>query len=238
MFTGIVEEVGSVLATGATTLDIAIPATWSDVKLGDSIAVDGACLTVVARGEDWLRVELMPETLRCTRFAALLMGEGRDQDERAVNLERSLPVGGRFGGHIVQGHVEAVVTVLSTREEGNSLVCEMALPVALRPYIVPKGFVALNGVSLTVVSCLEDRFSVALIPYTRTHTNLGRLRPGSLLNLESDILGRYLVQLVGHYAFSTQLRLPEAASDALDWVFPERNKAGEGEGEGAKRQEG
>ncbi|MBE3568130.1 MAG: riboflavin synthase [Thermogemmatispora sp.] len=237
MFTGIVEEVGTVLATDATTLEIAIPAAWPDVKEGDSIAVDGACLTVVARGEHWLRVEVMPETLRRTRFASLIAGERSGQDdERAVNLERSLPVGGRFGGHIVQGHVEAVVTVLSTREEGNSLVCEMTLPVALRPYIVPKGFVALNGVSLTVVSCQGDRFSVALIPYTRTHTNLGRLRPGSLLNLESDILGRYLVQLVGHYAVPSQLPGAKAASDPLDWAFPERNSMGEDGG--AKRQEG
>ncbi|WP_069806232.1 riboflavin synthase [Thermogemmatispora onikobensis] len=237
MFTGIVEEVGTVLATGATTLEIAIPATWSDVKLGDSIAVDGACLTVVARGEDWLRVELMPETLRRTRFAALLLGEGRDQDERAVNLERSLPVGGRFGGHIIQGHIEAVVTLLSVRPEGNSLLCGITLPAALRPYIIPKGFVALNGVSLTVVACQDDRFTVALIPYTQAHTNLGRLRPGSLLNLESDIVGRYLVQLLGRYPFAVQSE--PAAGDPLEWALSEEERTKGREGaEGAKRQEG
>ncbi|WP_052890412.1 riboflavin synthase [Thermogemmatispora carboxidivorans] len=237
MFTGIVEEVGTVLATSATTLEIAIPATWSDVKLGDSIAVDGACLTVVARGEDWLRVELMPETLRRTRFAPLLMGEGSDQDERAVNLERSLPVGGRFGGHIVQGHIEAVVPVLSVHPEGNSLLCAITLPAALRPFIIPKGFVALNGVSLTVVACQDDRFTVALIPYTRAHTNLGRLRPGSLLNLESDIVGRYLVQLLGHYPVALQSE--PAAGDPPTQAHSQEARAKEGKGAGgAKRQEG
>ncbi|MBX5449829.1 riboflavin synthase [Thermogemmatispora sp.] len=206
MFTGIVEAVGDIIAASATALEIVLPTNWPEVQVGDSIAVDGACLTVVARGEHWLRVELMPETLRRTRFATLIREERSGQDERAVNLERSLPVGGRFGGHIVQGHVEAVVPVLSTHEEGNSLVCEIALPAALRPYIVPKGFVALNGVSLTVVTCQDDRFSIALIPYTRFHTNLGRLRPGCLLNLESDIVGRYLVQLLGRYPFAEQSR--------------------------------
>ncbi|WP_376794922.1 riboflavin synthase [Thermogemmatispora sp.] len=231
MFTGIVEAVGTVLSTSATTMEIAIPGVWSDVRLGDSLAVDGACLTVVARGHDWLRVELMPETLRRTRFAALVAGESAGQGERVVNLERSLPVGGRFGGHLVQGHVEAVVPVLSTHEEGNSLVCEIALPAALRPFVVPKGFVALNGVSLTVVACQSDRFSVALIPYTRAHTNLGHLRPGSLLNLESDILGRYLVQLLDHYA------LPLVQTEAADQKQQEEER-GEAEGEGPKRQEG
>nr|BBH93241.1 riboflavin synthase subunit alpha [Thermogemmatispora argillosa] len=239
MFTGIVEAVGRIIAASATALEIAVPSDWTDVKVGDSIAVDGACLTVVVRGAHWLRVELMPETLRRTRFAALVEEKAHEPEERAVNLERSLPVGGRFGGHIVQGHVEAVVAVLSTREEGNSLICEIALPVALQPYIVPKGFVALNGVSLTVVTCQTDRFSVALIPYTRAHTNLGHLRPGRLLNLESDIIGRYLVQLLGRYAFADQNQpqpLPGARNPAAG--PPIQQEQGIAESEAPKRQEG
>ncbi|HEX3641880.1 MAG TPA: hypothetical protein VHV10_11365, partial [Ktedonobacteraceae bacterium] len=101
---------------------------------------------------------------------------------------------GRIGGHVVQGHVETCVTVLSIQEDGIGLSVEIELPVDLRPYIVSKGFVALNGVSLTVVEAKDDRFSIALIPYTREHTNLGQLQPGTKLNLETDILGRYIVQ--------------------------------------------
>jgi riboflavin synthase len=190
MFTGIVEEMGSVLACDERGLQIQAPSGLPDVVCGDSVAVDGACLTVVERGEDWFRVEIMPETLRRTRFAQQL------PRGTPVNLERSLAANGRFGGHLVQGHVEAAVAVLSIREDGNALHCEAALPAHLYAYVIPKGFVALNGVSLTVIERQDGRFSFALIPYTRTHTNLGQIRPGSLLNLESDIVGRYVVQLL------------------------------------------
>ena len=129
----------------------------------------------------------MPETLRCTNLGSLQLGA-------EVNLERSLAANGRIGGHVVQGHVEASVMVLSIQKDGIGLSVEIELPVHLRPYIVSKGFVALNGVSLTVVEVKDDWFSIALIPYTREHTNLGQLQPGTKLNLETDILGRYIVQ--------------------------------------------
>jgi riboflavin synthase len=111
-----------------------------------------------------------------------------------VNLERSLAANGRIGGHIVQGHIEACVTVLSIQEDGIGQLVEIELPADLHPYIVSKGFIALNGASLTVVEAKDDRFSIALIPYTREHTNLGQLEPGTKLNLETDILGRYITR--------------------------------------------
>jgi riboflavin synthase len=192
MFTGIVEEMGTVLTASERALLIEAPAGLPGVACGESVAVDGACLTVVERGKDWLRVEIMPETLRRTRFAACLARGGGF----SVNLERSLSASGRFGGHIVQGHVEAAVAVLRADKEGNALYCEAALPAPLRPCVVPKGFVALNGVSLTVIERQSDRFSFALIPYTRAHTNLGQITVGTLLNLETDIIGRYIVHLL------------------------------------------
>ncbi len=187
MFTGIVEEVGTLRQVEPTGLVIQAQLVLEGLEVKDSIAVDGTCLTITERGEDWFHVDTMLETLRRTRLGSLQPGD-------AVNLERSLPANGRIGGHLVQGHIEATASVLTIREDGMALYVEIALPEPLRPYIVSKGFIAVNGVSLTVVESLCDRFSVALIPYTQEHTNLGRLQPGTLLNLETDIIGRYVVQ--------------------------------------------
>lgn len=189
MFTGIVEEIGTLEQIEPTGLMIRAQRVLEGTGVKDSIAVDGTCLTVTERGEDWFRVEMMPETLRCTRLGSLQAGD-------IVNLERSLAANGRIGGHIVQGHVEASVPVLSLRKDGIAVNVEIALPEQLRSYVVSKGFIAINGVSLTVVESLHDRFSVALIPYTQEHTNLGRSQVGTLLNLETDILGRYVVQFL------------------------------------------
>jgi len=189
MFAGIVEELGTLERIEPTELVIRAQCVLEGSGVKDSIAVDGTCLTVTGRGEDWFRVEMIPETLRRTRLGSLQAGD-------IVNLERSLTANGRIGGHIVQGHVEASVPVLSLREDGIAQYVEIALPEQLRPYVVSKGFIAINGVSLTVVENLHDRFSVALIPYTQEHTNLGRSQVGTLLNLETDILGRYVVQFL------------------------------------------
>jgi riboflavin synthase len=185
MYSGIVEELGTIKHCSPTGLIIEANQVLEDLAVKDSIAVDGVCLTVTELGDTWFRVDTMPETLRCTDLGSLQLGA-------KVNLERSLAANGRIGGHIVQGHVEASVTVLSIQQDGSGLSVEIALPAHLRPYIVSKGFVTLNGVSLTVVEAKDDRFSIALIPYTREHTNLGQLRSGMQLNLETDILGRYI----------------------------------------------
>ncbi len=189
MFTGIIEEVGTLKQLEPRGMVIQANLVLEGVEIKDSIAVDGACLTVAERGEDWFRVDTVPETQRRTRFGSLLSGA-------SMNLERSLPVNGRIGGHIVQGHVEATASVLTIKKDGIGQYIEVELPGMLRPYVVSKGFIAVNGVSLTVVESLQDRFSVALIPYTQEHTNLGRLQVGTLLNLETDILGRYVVQFL------------------------------------------
>jgi riboflavin synthase len=187
MYSGIIEELGIVKHCSPTGFIIEAHQVLEDLAVKDSIAVDGVCLTVTKLGENWFHVDTMPETLRRTNLGSLQVGA-------KVNLERSLAANGRIGGHIVQGHIEAAVTVLSLQEDGIGLSVEIELPAHLRPYIVSKGFVALNGISLTVVESKEDLFSIALIPYTREHTNLGQIRPGTKLNLETDILGRYVAQ--------------------------------------------
>ena len=192
MYSGIVEEKGTVKQCEPTGLVIEAELVLQDLAVKESIAVDGACLTVTELGEGWFRVDIMPETLRHTSLGSLQPGS-------PVNLERSLPAHGRIGGHMVQGHIEAAVAVLAVKEDGIALAVEIELPAHLRPYVVPKGFVALNGASLTVVDAGEDRFSVALIPYTREHTNLGQVRPGTQLNLETDILGHYVEQFLRHF---------------------------------------
>ncbi len=187
MFTGIVEEVGTIKMLEPTGVVIQATAVLQDVAIKDSIAVDGTCLTVTELGENWFRVDTMPETQRRTRLGSLSIGA-------PVNLERSLAANARIGGHFVQGHIEAATEVISVAEDGIALYVRIALPAELRPYIVAKGFVALNGVSLTTIECTPDWFSIALIPYTREHTNLGQVHAGTLLNIETDILGKYVVQ--------------------------------------------
>jgi riboflavin synthase len=199
MYTGIIEEKGVVQTCSETGLVISARLVLADLAVKDSIAVDGICLTVIELGPDWFHVDTMPETLRRTTLGDLQPGS-------LVNLERSVPVQGRLGGHIVQGHIEASVSVLSIKEDGIGLDVEIELPSHLRPYVISKGFVALNGASLTVVEASEDRFSISLIPYTREQTNLGLIRPGTRLNLETDILGRYVVQLLNR---STDVRTSE-----------------------------
>ncbi len=195
MFSGIVEEQGIITSIEPTGLTIHARHVLEGSEIKDSIAIDGVCLTVTEYGNSWFHVDTMPETLRRTRLGQLAIGA-------PVNLERSLLATARIGGHMVQGHVEAAVPVLSVKEDGIALQVEIALPEHLRPYVVSKGYVALNGASLTVVSTTKEHFSIALIPYTREHTNLGIIEPGTLLNLETDILGRYVVQFLQERAIN------------------------------------
>jgi riboflavin synthase len=187
MFTGIIEETGVLLHIEPTGLVIQAELVLQDLSVKDSIAVDGICLTVTEQGESWFRVDTMPETLRRTRLSALRAGD-------SVNLERSLAANGRIGGHIVQGHVEATAQVLAMHPDGIGLDVEIERPEQLAQYIIPKGFITINGISLTVVDSLPDRFSISLIPYTREHTNLGQVQIGTIVNLETDIVGRYIMR--------------------------------------------
>jgi riboflavin synthase len=189
MFTGIVEEIGLLRACEPTGVVIEAQQIVDDIAIKDSVAVDGICLTVTELGTNWFRVDTIPETLRRTRLGSLQPGD-------PVNLERSLLANGRMGGHMVQGHIEACVSILTASADGIGLDVTLALPKQLKSYIIPKGFIALNGVSLTVVDVWDDRFSISLIPYTREHTNFGQALVGLQVNVETDIIGRYVAQFL------------------------------------------
>lgn len=189
MFTGIVEEVGMVLAHKPPRLVLGAQTVLSDLKVSDSIAVNGACLTVVDRDEKSFVVEISPETRRRTNLGLLRPGD-------RVNLERAVPAAGRLGGHLVQGHIEATARILSVEPDGEAVKVRFSVPPGLARYIVPKGFIAVDGVSLTVIDADKDGFSVMLIPFTRQHTALGAKGPGDLVNIETDIIGRYIERLL------------------------------------------
>jgi riboflavin synthase len=196
MFTGIVEEMGTVRSLGPTQerdgIDLVIRSVLArqNAMIGDSIAVNGVCLTVTALDDAGFTVGLSPETLRRTALGDLHEGD-------PVNLERSLPIHGRLGGHIVQGHVDGVATVAQVTEEDDALWMTFAAPVAILRYIVYKGYVAVNGVSLTVTAVDASSFSVQLIDHTRRHVDLGAMRPGTRVNVEVDVLGKYVEKLLG-----------------------------------------
>ena len=188
MFTGIVEEVGRAASAPNGELFIHAAAVLGGTKLGDSIAVNGACLTATRLEPDGFAVDLAPETLRRTNLGALTAGA-------AVNLERSLTFGGRVGGHLVQGHVDGVATIERITPEGNASMVRFQLPGKLARYVTEKGFIAIEGVSLTVVGAGDDWFSVTLIPFTGEHTNLGAKTAGDTVNIEVDILAKYVERL-------------------------------------------
>jgi riboflavin synthase len=189
MFTGIVEEVGAVDSLEGYCLRIRASQIMEGMKLGDSIAVNGACLTVVEHREDGFSVELSPETLRRTSFSTLEAGHG-------VNLERPLAVSDRLGGHIVQGHVDATGRITSSKPEGECVILRVSSPKRLMRYIVEKGFVAVDGISLTVVKKGTSSFTLSLIPYTLQNTNLREKTGGSRVNLEADIVAKYIESLL------------------------------------------
>lgn len=196
MFTGIVEEVGQVESLeprnqpdGTARLAIRADRVLDDVKLGDSISVNGACLTVVEMSNGCFSVDLAPETLRRTNLGTAAPAGG-------VNLERALAVTDRLGGHIVQGHVDARGRVTSIRPEGDCIIMGFRAPKALMPYIVQKGFVAVDGISLTVVKKGATSFTVSLIPYTLKNTILRERQKGDPVNLEVDILAKYVESLL------------------------------------------
>ena len=190
MFTGIVEETGSVRTIEPGRLTISAERVLSDLEVSHSICVNGACLTVVSQTAKEFSVDLSPETMRRTSLGGLRPGSG-------VNLERALAVGDRLGGHIVQGHVDGTARVMSRRVDGDSIIFRIRAPKRLMPYIVEKGFIAVDGISLTVVKRSTSSFTLAVIPYTLRNTNLGLLSVGYRVNLESDILAKYIKNLLG-----------------------------------------
>ncbi|MCH7842866.1 MAG: riboflavin synthase [Chloroflexi bacterium] len=189
MFTGIVEEVGVVAKISGNAMTVRASKVTGDLKLGDSIAVNGACLTAVSCGRSEFSVDLTPETMRRTSLGQLSVG-------RPVNLERALLASDRMGGHIVQGHVDGTGRVMSTKPEGDSIIFRIRVPKRLNRYIVEKGFVAVDGISLTVVKRGASSFTLAVIPYTLNNTNLASLSVGDRVNLEADILAKYIESLL------------------------------------------
>ena len=185
MFTGIIEEIGTVKVIRKNSLSVQASTVLGGTKIGDSIAVNGACLTVIFIDKVSFAVEIMPETRKLTNIGAMKVGD-------KVNLERAVSVQGRFGGHFVQGHIDATGKVDSMSPEGEAVIATISAPPDVLKYIVKKGFIAVNGVSLTVIDNNSQHFSVSLVTHTRKNTNLGMLKQGDTVNLEVDIIAKYI----------------------------------------------
>ena len=189
MFTGIVEEAGRVEFLNEGRLRIRAERVLEDLAQGDSVAVNGACLTAVSVNSKGFEVDLVPETLRRTNLGDLKQGS-------TVNLERSLAANARLGGHIVQGHVDGAAKISSMEAEVDAVNVRIEAPEGLMRYIVEKGFIAVDGISLTVVKAFSSSFTTSVIPYTLKNTNLRGRKVGDLVNLEVDILAKYVESLL------------------------------------------
>ncbi|MEO5720458.1 MAG: riboflavin synthase [Chthoniobacterales bacterium] len=207
MFTGLIEEIGKVLWIRATDrgtqLQVAAPLIAEGVRRGDSIAVNGCCLTVKTRREDQITFDLLEETLDRTNLRAL-------RRDSSVNLERSLSAQSLVGGHFVQGHIDCAVKVLAFEQNGSDHRLEIALPGDFSHYVAYKGSVAVNGISLTVAEVLPESFAVWIIPHTKRHTNLDSVGAGDRLNLEFDLLAKYVERMMTRSA--SQEQSPSSAS--------------------------
>lgn len=187
MFTGIVEELGAVVSINPPRVRIAAVKVLDEVSLGDSTSVNGCCLTVVAVGDGWWEADITDETMARTNLGTLAAGD-------PVNLERPVRLADRLGGHLVQGHVDGVGEIVVAAPD-----LRLRIPVDLLRYLVEKGSVTVDGISLTVVEVLDDGCTVAVIPHTTAVTTLGRKGPGDLVNLEVDIVAKYVERLLeGH----------------------------------------
>jgi len=192
MFTGLVEAVGNVLAIRGTDhgtqLQVAAPHLAKEIDIGDSVAVNGCCLTVSACHDDQLTFDILQETIDRTNLKNL----GRDS---LVNLERALPADGRIGGHFVQGHIDCTSRIVSFEKNGDDHRLEVELPAEFAHYIASKGSIAINGISLTVAEVSPQSFVAWIIPYTKSHTNIDKAKPGDWVNLEFDLLAKYVERM-------------------------------------------
>lgn len=208
MFTGIVEEMGVVKTLertlAGTTLRILASAILDDVAVGASVSVNGACLTVVSVGDREFGVDVSPETLSVTTLGALTVGA-------PVNLERAMRVNERIGGHLVAGHVDAVGSIRNRKQEGNAIVLTIEAPKEVLRYCVHKGSITLDGISMTINELTDRTFSVAVIPHTAKMTTLGLKNPGDTVNLESDLIGKYVERLLQERG-----RLPANPTPVID----------------------
>lgn len=213
MFTGIIEAVGKVAgierAGDSIRLTIAASKVAEDVALGDSVAVNGVCLTVTQINAPQVTFDAVYETMRKTSLGALQAGD-------SVNLERSLPVGGRLGGHIVQGHVDGTGRVASIRPIGNSWFVYIDASPEMMRYIVTKGSVAVDGISLTVAESEDRTFALSIIPHTWENTTLHEKRAGDAVNIECDILGKYVEKMLGGYGVGSENGRGERGGVSMD----------------------
>lgn len=196
MFTGLIETVGEIAEVKPTPAGYRLRVSTSlapELQPGDSVAVDGVCLTVVSADAEGIHADVSPETARVTTLGAVKRGA-------RVNLERPLRADGRVGGHFVQGHVDGTGAIEDIRTEGDSHWVTVAFPPPMAPFIVRKGSIAVNGISLTIAGADDRRFDVQIIPFTWTHTNLQNARSGDAVNLECDILGKYVVHAVDRFS--------------------------------------
>ena len=189
MFTGIIEETGTLKSLNGGRIEITCTKVLSDVKIGDSICTNGICLTVTDFAENFFAADVMPETLRRTSLEELNIGG-------AVNLERAMKLTDRFGGHIVSGHIDGTGKITNIRTDGNAIFINIAAENFLLKQIAAKGSVALDGISLTVVDAGANDFSVSMIPHTRAVTNFKFKRVGSVVNIETDVLAKYVERLL------------------------------------------
>ena len=190
MFCGIVEAIGTVAGVQPSPDGRRIRIATSlarELAEGDSLAVNGVCLTIVRRAEDRVEADVGPETARVTTLGGL--GHGQ-----RVNLERAVPLGGRLGGHLVQGHVDAVGTIEAVRPDSGSTWVRVAFPRELAPFFILKGSVAVDGVSLTVAGLYDSSFDIQMVPFTAQATTLGERRPGDRVHLECDMIGKYVIR--------------------------------------------
>lgn len=215
MFTGIIEEVGSVasIRKGAHSCVLTVNASrvLEDVHLGDSIATNGVCLTVTSFTSHSFSADVMHETLNRSSLGSLHIGS-------PVNLERAMLAGGRFGGHIVSGHIDGVGTISSIKEDDNAVWYTVEAPSNILCYIIEKGSITLDGISLTVAKVTNSNFSVSIIPHTRVQTNLASKKVGDVLNLENDLVGKYVERLMLQPIAASQEQ-PEQKSSGITKEF-------------------
>jgi riboflavin synthase len=189
MFTGLIEELGTVVDVGGTWLKISAPQIAADIRVGDSVAVNGCCLTVATQDANELTFDLLQETRDRTNL-------GRVTADSRVNLERAVLADGRFGGHFVQGHIDCIAPIIAFAQSGADYRLEIELPCQSAQYVVQKGSIAVNGISLTVAEVSDDSFVVWIIPHTKQHTNLETTRTGDFANLEFDLLAKYVERVL------------------------------------------
>ena len=185
MFTGIIEETGKVQTISDSKIEISAHQVLEDAKIGDSICVNGVCLTVSDIGKDYFKADISPETKQVTTIGNL-------KNNSIVNLERALPANGRFGGHIVSGHVDSIGVITKLSKTGNFYDLEIKLDSDCTKYIAQKGSIAVNGISLTVADILDNKIKAAIIPHTFENTCLKELHTGDFVNIETDILAKYV----------------------------------------------